>query len=613
MFAVAFAALFVAAFPPMNVWPAAMVAIMPLVWMALAAERSARSSFVVWVVSFGMWLFLERWMLGVTAVGWPLTAAYLAIYPALFVWIGARLARRAPSSPRLAVALAVVWIGLETLRGEIAFTGYAWFLIAQPLLDTPIAQLAEWLGVYGVGFLVATPQTLIAVSMLRKRRVGATGVMPAWAPVSEAAIILIIAFVIGALIRPGRQDGDRATVAVVQTNVPQNNKINWSLEQRIADFDRMRELTREAVALRVPGAGDDDSDLAATGEKKAPDLIIWPETMFPGETLSPEATEEVERAGLVYPGGLPVGAFYNATLEFQNEIGAPMLIGAIGYDHLRVTVGETGDVAFDHEGKYNSAFLVRGGAVETDRYDKLHLTPFGEVMPYISWSDRLERMLLSLGAPGMAFDLDVGKGPTVFQTPLRSRDGQNDRPSGADAAPTPANRSLRTVTPICFEAATPSICRRLVFRAGVRQADLMVNMTNDGWFGDTVGGREQHLQVARWRTIELRTPMVRAANTGVSAFIDNAGRIQSAGVMGRKEWVNVDGVLIGEVELPTRGTTLYARTGDLAGFLSMGGLLWFGWAASKTRPARCGGGRMRIETVSGLDSARKPGRQGAAE
>ena len=555
------ALLFAIAYPPLDVWPAAFVSLAPLVWLALRVDRSARAAGCVWLVSTAMWLVLERWLIGVSAVGWPLLAGYLALYPAAFVWIGGRIARRWPESQgRIAGALATLWVALEFLRGVVVLTGYPWFLLAHPLIGTPIAQLAEWVGVYGVSLIIALPQALGVTGLVRCRSGGARAVS-----VAGAGAILTLALTSGAVLearariadawsdQPG-DAGPTASLAVVQTNVPQSNKVAWSVEDRVRDFASMRDMTLDAA---TPGA---------------PDLIVWPETMFPGETLSPDAVTEIKRAGLVYEDGTPAWVFNEALLDLQRTAGAPMLVGSLGYDGLHIEATPDG-VEIEQEGKFNSAFLIEGGAVQPERYDKMHLTPFGEVMPGISWNDRLEGWLLSLGASGMAFDLDAGRSVTVFAVPLR----------GAEPG---QPRALRVVTPICFETATPGVCRRLVFSGGVRRADVLVNVTNDGWFGSAPGKRAQALQVARWRCIELRTPMVRAANTGISASIDSAGGVQAAGPENRSGRERVAGVMRATVSLPRRGLTVYARIGDAAGWLS---LLVAGLAAAVTLRRAVGG------------------------
>ena len=121
-------------------------------------------------------------------------------------------------------------------------------------------------------------------------------------------------------------------------------------------------------------------------------------------------------------------------------------------------------------------------------------------------------------------------------------------------------------TPICFEATAADVCRMLVFGNGRRRADLLVNVTNDGWFGDFDPGRWQHLQLARWRCVELATPMVRAANTGVSCVIDARGRVLRKRVDGSFGTVRVEGVMTADVPLCS-DLPLTARIGDAPGWV----------------------------------------------
>ncbi len=602
----AHALLFMIAFPPFDIWPATFVSIMPLVAIVLRTQGPFCSARIVWVVSTVMWLFMQRWLIGVTVVGWPLLAMYLALYPAVFVWIGARLARRWPTSHfRLAIGLTVLWVGLETLRGEFMLTGYAWFLLAHPLIGTPLAPFASVTGVYGVSLLVALPQIILMVAFVRRRTVGAMLITAAY---TGAYLILVVFlgmalfFVNAPPIDVEEHEGElseahisirapKLDVAVVQTNVPQSNKVGWPIEQRLADFEHMRELTLEAanrtatVRERLPESDDETSAHGRGGRATdfSPDLIIWPETMFPGDTLSAQAIDEMRRVGLGYSGGIDADYFNNELAALQQLVDTPMLIGAVGYDELEIRPDANGAVEFVHAGKYNSTFLVEDGVAIETRYDKLHLTPFGEVMPIISHFEWLENALLAIGAGGMSFDLDAGSRPVVFELPVRAPSASegsqkteiSELTSDDRAAPTneggTAHRAVahdvvRIVTPICFEAATPRVCRRLVFADGERQADLMVNLTNDGWFGDRRAGHAQHLQVARWRCIELRTPMVRAANTGISASIDTFGQVQDRGPDNRvKDW-NVDGVMRTHVWLPGGPPTFYARYGDIVGW-----------------------------------------------
>ncbi len=171
---------------------------------------------------------------------------------------------------------------------------------------------------------------------------------------------------------------------------------------------------------------------------------------------------------------------------------------------------------------YNSVFLLGPDGVPRARYDKRHLVPFGEYIPLKPLLSFLRKL-----TPGDE-DFSAGTGPRLFPV-LGTRAGAS----------------------ICYEALFPGILRDSV-RAG---ASWLVNVTNDAWFGDTVAPR-QHLAMARMRTVELRRPMVRAANTGISEILDARGQAQ-----GRLDLLR-RGVFVATV-VPGQGETVYGKTGEI--------------------------------------------------
>ncbi|MCD5390640.1 apolipoprotein N-acyltransferase [candidate division NPL-UPA2 bacterium] len=181
---------------------------------------------------------------------------------------------------------------------------------------------------------------------------------------------------------------------------------------------------------------------------------------------------------------------------------------------------------------FNSAFLISpSGAVETV-YNKIHLVPFGEFVPLGRLFPRWERAIL----PGGGFE--PGKNFTVFSLP-QGRFG----------------------APICFEAIFPHLVRNFVRRG----ANFIVNITNDAWFGRTAGPY-QHLAMVSLRAVENRLPLVRAANTGISCFIDPFGHSQVLEVEGERIFVR--GVLIKEIVIPEQ-ETFYARRGDIFAYICL--------------------------------------------
>ncbi len=579
------AALMVAAFSPVDIWPAALLAPAPLVWVALRADRPGRAGFWAALGASAFWAFEQRWIAGVAIAGLPLLIAYLSLQQWLFVWAVGRGARAWPRV--VGVWAAVAWVGVEFLRGEIVWHGYPWYLVGHPLLDAPFGPaVASAAGAYWASLLVSAVGCAVGAWAAGARGRGGgplpdgRGSVGTRHSLTVGMIVVAIALWSACGLAPGPERGGEYRVAVVQTNVPQSVRGTWPPLQRLTDLDSFIAMTIEAA-------------------REGPDLIVWPETMFPGESLADEdawaeraarivwreerrpdppewerimwrgldGDEEPTRIERAVDSGewlvVPSMAAYDTLLVWQAAIGVPMLVGADGYEGLRIEADEKG-VRPSYQRHYNSAFVLHEGRVTPQRYDKLHLTPFGEVMPYISAWPWLERTMLRIGvgASGMSFDLSPGRASVVLRVP---------RPGGGE---------VRAATPICFEATVARVCRRLVYAGGERQADLMVQLTNEGWFGRADSGRAEHLRLARWRCAELGTPMVRAANTGISAAIDPRGKPLA------EMPSNTEGVLV--VTLPLgAGGTIYARVGDAAGWVSLAlTLAGLGWTATRGRRGR---------------------------
>jgi len=197
---------------------------------------------------------------------------------------------------------------------------------------------------------------------------------------------------------------------------------------------------------------------------------------------------------------------------------------------------------------YNSAYLITGES-PFQRYDKCFLTPFGETMPYISAWPWLEEQFLTLGAGGMSFDLDHGVEPQVIEVPC-------------------SEGSFTLATPICYEDTVAKLCRKSAYHQGRKRIDVFINLSNDGWFGDCDAVREQHTQIARFRCVENRVPMMRVVNTGSSSVIDSTGRIIGTIGEGRYGQARQSGYLLSSLPIDSR-YTLYARIGDLWAWLCL--------------------------------------------
>jgi apolipoprotein N-acyltransferase len=231
-----------------------------------------------------------------------------------------------------------------------------------------------------------------------------------------------------------------------------------------------------------------------------PDLLIWPESSMPDPVRDPN-TES-----------------HRFVAEFFASAKPDLLLGTLdledGYD-------------------YNAALLISSANQQMQIYRKVHLVPFGEYIP-LRHSFPLFAVVASKWVPG---DFDAGQDYTVFRL---------------------TNGNVGAAPLICFEDTIGDLTRRFVMNG----ANLLVNITNDGWFLHSAGSH-QHLANAIFRCVETHRPMVRAANTGVTCFVNEFGRITQI-LQDETSSTFTEGVLTGEINVPTEHElTFYTRHGEL--------------------------------------------------
>lgn len=515
------------AWPSPSLWPLVFLVPVPLVWIASRLPGSWRVFIVLFAVQWCGWLVLQHWTSRVTGLGYPFLAAYLALYPCLFVVL-LRLLLAADClrpCPRVFL-IPVLWVAVDSLRSDIIFGGYGVFQLAHPLVDLPMAvQSADLLGTSLLTFLVALPAGawLDHAAFSRSTHGGRR-----WWPIGLVAGAWALNLAYGAA-RLADTPGTRPLrVLCVQTNISQDIKEGWTIDAMLEDYDTFESQTRDGLA-------------AVRGDGFVPDCILWPETMLPGTGL--EGNGDMQYlAGDGTP--VPVDYFARRIRSLVDEIGVPMLVGSNVREGMRLAPPDPEDpaaprpVTWKHA--YNSAYLLEPGGT-VSRGDKRFLTPFGEVIPYLSRWPGLHDAVVGLGAEGMQFNLEPGHEPARLSLEH-------------------ANRATVLAVPICFEVTLAGACRSLVFENGMRRADVLVNLTNDGWFGDSTSERRRHAQVARFRCIETRTPMIRCANTGLSMCIDSRGNIISVIGDGRYGEDRRAGILAARVDLATT-VPLFARAG----------------------------------------------------
>lgn len=486
------ALLFALIWPPIGWWWCSFVAIAPLVLVARRA-RSARAAFLIaGLTQVPAWLLLQYWLVQLTPPGMALLVLYCSLYVGVFAVVLRRVDRvRWPA----AISVPIVWTAVEHLRTTLVLGGYPWFPLGLGLIgpetgDAPFGHAASLFGTPVLSFIAASVSGAV-VDLVSRAAPGSTSEAPrsrfarAIGPLVAASLALAD-LLYGAYVLRSTAVVPGPRVLVVQTDLSVSNKEAWSRQDQERDFADFIRASYEGAEL-------------AMREGQPIDVVAWPETMVPGFGLEPEATAMLVREGLY-----PMSHYLDGLVSLSRAIRAPLLVGSAVY------LGLTPDDAtqrWEWTTHYNSAYLV-DGTPPFQRYDKLVLTPFGEVMPLISRWEWLEQKLLSLSAPGMTFDLEPGAAPVRFEVAARG--------GGAPH---------RVVTPICFEATIASVCRQLCYQDGRRVADLMVNLSNDGWFGWNDAGRQHHVLHARLRTLELGVPMIRCANTGRSVAIEWTGRV----------------------------------------------------------------------------------------
>ena len=464
-----------AALPPVYVLPALLLAFPVLVWLLDSAPTKKRAFLDGWWFGFGHFVAGLYWigfslLVDAEQFAWLLPFAVLCIPAVLAVYIGcvAVLTRWAPAGISRVLALAAAWTLAEWARGKL-FTGFSWNAIGIVWTASDATlQFAAMGGMYALSmltiFIAASPATLGG---------GASGrvwILPVGALLAVTVLWLGGAARLSAAVS---RSVDGVFLRVVQPNIPQRIKWQPALrDQHLATYLR----------------------LSSAPSGRPVSHIIWPESAVPFVVASDHARRRV-MASVVPEGGL-------------------LLTGA-----LRVT--PRGERPFRI---WNSFHAINSAAEIVATYDKFHLVPFGEYVPF-PFRELLGFSKLTAGRT----DFSTGPGPQTLYLP-----------------------GLPPVSPlICYEVIFPD----RVIAPGSRPQWLL-NVTNDAWFGNS-SGPYQHFAMARLRAVEQGLPLVRAANTGISGVIDAYGRVRARLGLGSQ------GVIDAELPQPAPGRTFYSKFGDL--------------------------------------------------
>ena len=467
------------------------------------------------------------WLLVVPAVG-PVQAMALALYLSLYlvcwcmgvVWLQRR---RMP----LLIGAPALWVALDFLRAHADFLALPWATLAQSQhTDLALLQLAALGGEAAVSFAVVMGNVAIA-SLVGQP-------LMAWHPWRSAALAgsaIALAHGAGALMLLSDEPGPVLQVAAIQPSIGINERD--SAAGRDAIWQRLERLTWQAARLAPP-----------TPQQRM--LVVWPETAVGDPRHDPQLAAKL-------------AALANATQ-------AALIVGAAETEKFVATevVGQTLREVVRERERYNSAYLVAPGAPLGEPYRKRRLVPFGETTPL---KDRLSWPAWLVPAIGEG---QAGDDFTGFELAGTTSHGWRD--AAHDVSPDVSHKAARVIAhnaahegprqlaPVSVRIGV-LICWENLFadlsREAVRdQAQVLVQLTNDVWFGKTRASA-QHNAVSVLRAVENRVPIVIASNTGASQIVDAQGRIQT-----RVPGLFSQGVAVASVAIGGAGT-LYTRTGDV--------------------------------------------------
>jgi apolipoprotein N-acyltransferase len=460
---------------------------------------------ICWYLGNCYWIYQTMYLYGGMAkpVAFAillLFSLYLGLYHALFAVLIAAFRRSTLGIGGALLFAPFAWVAVELARARI--TGFPWDLLGYSQVDNSLlTQLAPLGGVPARSFVIAAVNTAVCSSFVVKTR-------RRWS-IAFAAMLVATGLQLGGRLRPESKSPAPETAVMVQENIAVGASARGV--RPLAQEEEMRAFTVLSLDARKVGPQDKTGSRyqAGTPEYK-PEIVIWPEA--PSQLQS---NDPMVRSGVA---------------ALARTADAPVVVGMLGVDFDRSI--PRGYSLYD-----SAALFDRTGAYK-GRYDKVHLVPWGEYVPYKQFFSFASKLTAGAG------DMDQGHARTVFRL-----DGH---------------------------AYGIFVCYESIFGDEVRQfvkngAEVLVNISDDGWYGDT-GAPWQHLNMVRMRAIENHRWVLRSTNTGETTTIDPRGNYTMT-----QRHVRTSYALPFAFE---QGTTFYTRHGDwlayLCALLTAGGL-GFSW------------------------------------
>jgi apolipoprotein N-acyltransferase len=506
---------------PTPLWRTAFcwIALLPLLWALLGNTKTGNPLTLrqgaalgyacgfLWYLGNCYWIYQTMYLYGGLAK--PIAAGilvlfclYLGLYHALFGTLIAAFRRRFGRQSAL-LLVPFAWVAVELARARI--TGLPWDPLGNAQVDNPLlTRLAPITGVYGLSFIIAAVNALWLIRIRIRERRFTRSVL------TVAGVIIIVLYIAGLrLIANPKPSPTTATATLVQENLEvgaANTGPQPSTQQFLDSFSYLSRYPSPKFLLGIPELADTPSVFLIRDQPPPEgtnpsgpiptqtDLIVWPESPAPFEDIDPQ--------------------FRAAMAALARTAQTPVIVGNTGFEPS--TTAKSGYTL------YNRASFITPDGTYAAHYDKMHLVPFGEYVPYKEFFFFAKSLLNEVGL------FEPGSQRTVFTT---------------------GGHTYGTF--ICYESIFGDEIRQLTQQG----ADVLINISNDGWYGNT-SAAWQHLNMVRMRAIENHRWILRATNTGVTAAINPYGRVTAAAPRHQRTSIRVHFGYENDL-------TFYARYGDL--------------------------------------------------